>query len=220
MGEGRRPCLAPQACASAAAGNIQEDPYVTGMSLCAGARDAGHSGCPAPLRTRCSAATSSSLGDAQRPLGSRPRSGSPPSAAPPPPPPRGTPHCCPPNSWWRRPCGGWGAHGVWMSRPSQRTGRQGAGQARAVDAAGAAHCDREQGDRRPPPPPPPAATSAPSAPGNQRLKALRAAAEGKGPQRRPQQRLDRRLEEVAKAVGGARNLEICWHTLPTERKGE
>ena len=30
----------------------------------------------------------------------------------------------------------------------------------------------------------------------------RAALEGKGPQRRPQKRLDRRLEEVAKAVGG------------------
>eukprot|EP00670_Eutreptiella_braarudii_P021862 CAMPEP_0174349268 /NCGR_PEP_ID=MMETSP0811_2-20130205/5969_1 /TAXON_ID=73025 ORGANISM="Eutreptiella gymnastica-like, Strain CCMP1594" /NCGR_SAMPLE_ID=MMETSP0811_2 /ASSEMBLY_ACC=CAM_ASM_000667 /LENGTH=48 /DNA_ID= /DNA_START= /DNA_END= /DNA_ORIENTATION= len=30
----------------------------------------------------------------------------------------------------------------------------------------------------------------------------RDALEGKGPQRRPQKRLDRRLEEVAKAVGG------------------
>ena len=30
----------------------------------------------------------------------------------------------------------------------------------------------------------------------------RDAVEGKGPQRRPQQRLDRRLEEVAEAVGG------------------
>ena len=30
----------------------------------------------------------------------------------------------------------------------------------------------------------------------------RDASEGKGPQRRPQKRLDRRLEEVAKAVGG------------------
>ena len=30
----------------------------------------------------------------------------------------------------------------------------------------------------------------------------RGALEGKGPQRRPQTRLDRRLEEVAEAVGG------------------
>ena len=37
----------------------------------------------------------------------------------------------------------------------------------------------------------------------------RNASEGKGPQRRPQKRLDRRLEEVAKAVGGGyRRLQM------------
>ena len=41
-----------------------------------------------------------------------------------------------------------------------------------------------------PPPPPPGSAMA------------RGALEGKGPQRRPQQPLDRRSEEVAKAVGG------------------
>ena len=44
------------------------------------------------------------------------------------------------------------------------------------------------------PPPPPGNTAPPTYP--------RDALEGKGPQRRPQQRLDRRLEEVAEAVGG------------------
>ena len=38
----------------------------------------------------------------------------------------------------------------------------------------------------------------------------RHASEGKGPQRRPQQRFDRRLEEVAKAVGGG----YCRLQLP------
>ena len=33
---------------------------------------------------------------------------------------------------------------------------------------------------------------------------------GKGPQRRPQQQLDRQLEEVAKAVGGS----CCWVQMP------
>ena len=35
-----------------------------------------------------------------------------------------------------------------------------------------------------------------------RWRPTRDALEGKGPQRRPQKRLDRRLEEVAKSVGG------------------
>ena len=48
---------------------------------------------------------------------------------------------------------------------------------------------------RPRPPPPPA----------------RGALEGKGPQRRPRKRLDRRLEEVAKAVGGGYcRLQMPW----------
>ena len=47
-----------------------------------------------------------------------------------------------------------------------------------------------------PPPPPPA----------------RDASEGKGPQRRPHRRLDRRLEEVAKAVGGG----YCRLQMPLE----
>ena len=38
----------------------------------------------------------------------------------------------------------------------------------------------------------------------------RNALEGKGPQRRPQERLDRRLEEVAKAVGG----DYCRLQMP------
>ena len=36
------------------------------------------------------------------------------------------------------------------------------------------------------------------------------ALEGKAPQRRPQKRLDLRLEEVAKAVGGG----YCWLQMP------
>ena len=38
----------------------------------------------------------------------------------------------------------------------------------------------------------------------------RDALEGKGPQSRPQRRLGRRLEEVAKAVGGG----YCWLQMP------
>ena len=38
----------------------------------------------------------------------------------------------------------------------------------------------------------------------------RDALEGKGPRRRPQQRLDMRLEEVAEAVGGG----YCWLQMP------
>ena len=39
------------------------------------------------------------------------------------------------------------------------------------------------------------------------------ALEGKGPQRRPQQRLDRRLEAAAKAVGGG----YCRLQMPLKR---
>ena len=44
----------------------------------------------------------------------------------------------------------------------------------------------------------------------------RGALEGKGPQRRPQQRLGRRLEEVAKAVGGG----YCRLQMPLKRQGD
>ena len=40
------------------------------------------------------------------------------------------------------------------------------------------------------------------------------ALEGKGPQRRPQKRLGRRLEEVAKAVGGGYKCHFSWPLLP------
>ena len=53
----------------------------------------------------------------------------------------------------------------------------------------------------------------------------RDALEGKGPQRRPQKRLDRRLEEVAKAVGGGYcRLQMpfeadTWPRTPNPRPG-
>ena len=60
--------------------------------------------------------------------------------------------------------------------------------------------------------PSPHALPAPSPP--------RDALEGKGPQRRPQKRLGRRLEEVAKAVGGGYcrlRMPLKWH-LPLGRQ--
>ena len=62
---------------------------------------------------------------------------------------------------------------------------------------------------RPRPPPPPNAslpqhrrTASPCGGSRRRRASNRDALEGNAPQRRPQKRLDRRLEEVAKAVGG------------------
>ena len=54
----------------------------------------------------------------------------------------------------------------------------------------------------PPQPPPPSWHCSTPGPGLHTEDGPRDASEGKGPQRRPQKRLDGRLEEVAKAVGG------------------
>ena len=62
---------------------------------------------------------------------------------------------------------------------------------------------------RNPPPRPPARILVPKQ-GRDGYITPRDAFEGKGPQRRPQKRLGRRLEEVAKAVGGG----YCWLRMP------
>ena len=76
----------------------------------------------------------------------------------------------------------------------------------------------------PPPPPPPSLSlslslshgrcgGGPVSTGKAVVDSSRDALERKGPQRRPQKRLDRRLEEVAKAVGGG----YCRLQTPLKR---